>query len=124
MIDKLVKQELNQKVWSFTELANVNDTINSLADTIYNKMPTTEKIEMVWNTQVFSETRVPFGQLYMTTVMEQLKVRIAEIVKQELATAKVQFNEVNKNENAERSLGGESYTESPPNEKEDSEVEE
>tara|TARA_R100001509_G_scaffold121819_2_gene75732 strand:- start:530 stop:904 length:375 start_codon:yes stop_codon:yes gene_type:complete len=124
MIDKLVKQELNQKVWSFTELANVNDTINSLADTIYNKMPTTEKIEMIWNTQVFSETRVPFGQLYMTTVMEQLKVRIAEIVKQELATAKVQFNEVNKNENAERSLGGEPYTESPPNEKEDSEVEE
>ena len=28
MIDKMVKNELNQKVWSFSEIANVSETVS------------------------------------------------------------------------------------------------
>ena len=50
MIDKMVKEELNQKVWSFSEIANVSDTVNNLAETLYEKMPTTDKLKMIWET--------------------------------------------------------------------------
>ena len=73
----MVKEELNQKVWSFSEIANVSDTVNNLAETLYEKMPTTDKLKMVWETEVFAEDRTPFGQLYMNTVMTQLKIKIA-----------------------------------------------
>ena len=35
MINKMVKEELNQKVWSFTEIANVSETVDNLAEAIY-----------------------------------------------------------------------------------------
>tara|TARA_R100000742_G_C4252632_1_gene70789 strand:- start:264 stop:638 length:375 start_codon:yes stop_codon:yes gene_type:complete len=108
MIDKMVKEELKQKVWSFSEIANVSDTVNSLAETLYEKMPTTDKLKMVWEIDVFAEERTPFGQIYMNTVMSQLKIKIAEVVREELLEAKVSFKEENKNENAKRSVGGKS----------------
>ena len=108
MIDKMVKEELKQKVWSFSEIANVSDTVNNLAEILYEKMPTTDKLKMVWDTDVFAEERTPFGQIYMNTVMSELKIKIAEVVRAELLDAKVSFKEENKNENAKRSVGGKS----------------
>jgi len=108
MIDKMVKEELKQKVWSFSEIANVSDTVNNLAEVLYEKMPTTDKLKMVWETDVFAEERTPFGQIYMNTVMSELKIKIAEVVRAELLDAKVSFKEENKNENAKRSVGGKS----------------
>ena len=105
MINKMVKEELNQKVWSFTEIANVSDTVENLAEALYEKMPTTDKLKMVWDTDVFAEERTPFGQIYMNTVMSQLRIKIAEVVREELLQAKVSFKEVNKNANAKRSVG-------------------
>ncbi len=120
----MVKEELNQKVWSFSEIANVSDTVNNLAETLYEKMPTTDKLKMVWETEVFAEDRTPFGQLYMNTVMTQLKIKIAEVVRVELLEAKVSFKEVNKNENAKRSVGRKSPKKRTTNEKKSSEDEE
>ena len=108
MIDKMVKNELNQKVWSFSEIANVSETVDNLAEILYEKMPTTDKLKMVWDTEVFAEERTPFGQMYMNTVMTQLKIKIAEVVREQLLDAKVSFKEENKNENAKRSVGGKS----------------
>ena len=124
MIDKMVKEELNQKVWSFTEIANVSETVDNLAEAIYEKMPTTDKLKMVWDTDVFAEERTPFGQIYMNTVMSELKIRIAEIVRAELLEAKVSFKEVNKNENAKRSVGRKSSKKRTTDEKKSSEDEE
>jgi len=117
MIDKMVKEELKQKVWSFSEIANVSNTVNNLAETLYEKMPTTDKLKMVWDTDVFAEERTPFGQIYMNTVMSQLKIKIAEVVREELLEAKVSFKEENKNENAKRSVGGKSSKKRTTNEK-------
>mgnify|MGYP001477118373 FL=1 len=108
MIDKMVKEELKQKVWSFSEIANVSETVNHLAETLYEKMPTTDKLKMVWDTDVFAEERTPFGQIYMNTVMSELKIKIAEVVREELLEARVSFKEENKNENTKRSVGGKS----------------
>jgi hypothetical protein len=105
MIDKMVKEELNQKVWSFSEIANVSETVENLAEALYEKMPTTDKLKMVWETEVFAEERTPFGQIYMNTVMSELRIKIAEVVREELLEAKVSFKEVNKNANAKRSVG-------------------
>ena len=120
MINEMVKEELNQKVWSFSEIANVSDTVNNLAEILYKKMPTTDKLKMVWETDVFAEERTPFGQIYMNTVMSQLKIKIAEVVREELLEAKVSFKEENKNENAKRSVGGKSPKKRTTNEKDSS----
>tara|TARA_R100001126_G_C4852023_1_gene162483 strand:+ start:639 stop:1013 length:375 start_codon:yes stop_codon:yes gene_type:complete len=124
MIDKMVKEELNQKVWSFSEIANVSETVENLAETVYEKMPTTDKLKMVWETDIFAEERTPFGQIYMNTVMSELRIKIAEIVRAELLEAKVSFKEVNKNENAKRSVGGKSSKKRTTNEKKSSDNEE
>ena len=104
----MVKEELNQKVWSFSEIANVSETVDNLAETLYEKMPTTDKLKMVWDTDVFAEERTPFGQIYVNTVMSELRIKIAEVVREQLLEAKVSFKEENKNENAKRSVGGKS----------------
>ena len=124
MIDKMVKEELNQKVWSFSEIANVSGTVNNLAETLYEKMPTTDKLKMIWETDVFAEERTPFGQIYMNTVMTELRIKIAEVVRAELLEAKVSFKEDNKNENAKRSVGGKSSKKRTTDEKKSSQDEE
>ena len=116
MINKMVKEELNQKVWSFSEIANVSETVENLAETLYEKMPTTDKLKMVWETEIFAEERTPFGQIYMNTVMAQLRIHIAEVVREELLGASVSFKEENKNENAKRSVGRKSSKKRPTDE--------
>ena len=120
----MVKEELKQKVWSFSEIANVSETVENLAETLYEKMPTTDKLKMVWETEIFAEERTPFGQIYMNTVMAQLRIHIAEGVREELLGASVSFKEENKNENAKRSVGGKSHKERPSNEKKNSKKQE
>ena len=120
MIDKIVKEELNQKVWSFSEIANVSETVDNLAEIIYEKMPTTDKLKMVWDTDVFAEERTPFGQIYMNTVMSELRIKIAEVVREQLLEARVSFKEENKNENAKRSVGRKSSKKRTTNEKDSS----
>ena len=122
--NKMVKEELNQKVWSFSEIANVSETVENLAETLYEKMPTTDKLKMVWETEIFAEERTPFGQIYMNTVMAQLRIHIAEVVREELLGASVSFKEENKNENAKRSVGGKSSKKRTTNEKKSSDNEE
>jgi len=124
MIDKMVKEELNQKVWSFSEIANVSETVDNLAEILYKKLPTTDKLKLVWETDVFAEERTPFGQIYMNTVMTELRIKIAEVVRAELLEAKVSFKEDNKNENAKRSVGRKSSKKRPTNEEKSSQDEE
>ena len=124
MIDKMVKEELNQKVWSFSEIANVSETVDNLAEILYKKLPTTDKLKLVWETDVFAEERTPFGQIYMNTVMTELRIKIAEVVRAELLEAKVSFKEDNKNENAKRSVGRKSSKKRPTDEEKSSQDEE
>jgi len=116
-IKELVKQELNKKVWNFTEIANVSSTIDNISELIYDDIPTKDKLKMVWNVDVFAEELTPFGQIYSNVIRKTLKEAVAEIVKNELQEAKVSFKEDNKNEVSKGSLGGKSSKTRTPNEK-------
>ena len=126
MIEKIVRDELNTRVWTFTEIANVSTTVELLTQMVYDKMPTKDKLKLVWDVEVFSgsmEERIYFGELYTKTIMSELRVMVADIVKDELSSAKTVFNknEVDKNEVSERSLGGQSSKRRTPDEASDSE---
>lgn len=116
-IKELVKQELNKKVWSFAEIANVSSTIDNISESIMIDIPTKDKLKMVWNVDVFAEELTPFGQIYSNVIRKTLKEAVAEIVKNELQEAKVSFKEDNKNEVSKGSLGGKSSKTRTPNEK-------
>ena len=83
-IKELVKQELNKKVWTFTEIANVSSTIDNISELIYDDIPTKDKLKMVWNVDVFAEELTPFGQIYSNVIRKTLIEAVAEIVKNEL----------------------------------------
>ena len=107
-IKELVKQELNKKTWTFAEIANVSSTIDNISESIYDDIPTKDKLKMVWNVDVFAEELTAFGQIYSDVIQKTLKEKVAEIVKNELQEAKVSFKEDNKNEVSKGSVGGKS----------------
>jgi hypothetical protein len=123
MIEKIVRDELNTRVWTFTEIADVSTTVELLTQIVYDKIPTKDKLEIVWDVEVFSEEKIYFGELYSRTIMSELRVMVADIVKDELSLAKIVFNknEVDKNEVSERSMGGQSSKGRTPDETSDSE---
>jgi len=123
MIEKIVRDELNTRVWTFTEIANVSKTVESLTQTVYDRIPTKDKLKLVWDVEVFAEEMTFFGELYTKTIMAELRVMVADVVKDELSSAKIVFNknEVDKNEVSERSLGGQSSKGRSTNEASDSE---
>ena len=122
MIEKIVKEELNTRVWTFIEIADVSTTVELLTQIVYDKIPTKDKLEIVWDVEVFAEEKVYFGELYSKTIMSELRVMVADIVKDELSLAKIVFNknEVDKNEVSKRSLGGKSSKRRTPDETNDS----
>jgi len=123
MIEKIVKEELNTRVWTFIEIADVSTTVELLTQIVYDKIPTKDKLEIVWDVEVFAEEKVYFGELYSKTIMSELRVMVADIVKDELSLAKIVFNknEVDKNEVSKRSVGGQSSKRRTPDETNDSE---
>ncbi len=123
MIEKIVRDELNTRVWTFAEIANVSQTVETLTQMVYDRIPTKDKLKLVWDIEVFAEEMTFFGELYTKTIMAELRVMVADIVKDELSSAQIVFNknEVDKNEVSERSLGGQSSKGRTPNEKSDSE---
>lgn len=123
MIEKIVKEELNTRVWTFMEIADVSNTVELLTQIVYDKIPTKDKLEIVWDVEVFAEDKVYFGELYSKTIMSELRVMVADIVKDELSLAKIVFNknEVDKNEVSKRSLGGKSSKRRTADETSDSE---
>jgi len=123
-IKELVKQELNKKAWTFAEIANVSSTIDNISEAIYDDIPTKDKLNMVWNVDVFAEELTPFGQIYSNVIQKTLKEKVAEIVKNELQEAKVSFKEDNKNEVSKGSLGGKSSKTRPTSSKRSSEEQE
>ena len=70
MIEKIVKDELNTRVWTFTEIANISRTVETLTQMVYDRIPTKDKLEIVWDVEVFSgsmEEKIYFGELYSKT---------------------------------------------------------
>ena len=123
MIEKIVRDELNTRVWTFMEIADVSNTVELLRQMVYDRIPTKDKLQLVWDIEVFAEEMTFFGELYTKTIMAELRVMVADIVKDELSSAQIVFNknEVDKNEVSKRSLGGKSSERRTADETSDSE---
>ena len=131
MIEKIVKELLNKKVWTFEEISNINTLIVELTTTVYESLTANEKLDLVWNENVrpyeilkdnaFDENRdVKFGLLFQAMVNDKLYEKLAKTIKMELSEATINFKE-NKNEISKRSEGGKPHKKRPTDEAADSE---
>ena len=131
MIEKIVKELLNKKVWTFEEISNINTLIVELTTTVYESLTAKEKLDLVWNENVrpyeilkddaFDENRdVKFGLLFQAMVNDKLYEKLAKTIKMELSEATINFKE-NKNEISKRSVGGKPHKKRTTVSKSDSE---
>ena len=130
MIRDIIKDKLTEKVWTFGEIADISKTVNELAEYAYETMTAKEKLDVIWNLPLEKwvigkaeslpiDTDRTYGQYFYVKCMQELKRKIAIIIKEELSEATVVFKEDNKNEVFEGSVGGESHKERTTDEKKD-----
>lgn len=122
IVKDIIKEKLRQKKWTFGEIANVTNTVNELAEYAYDTMTAKEKLDLIWKIEIFEPLPdYEFGSFFGITVMEQLRVEIAIIIKEELSDATVMFKEDNKNEVSKTSVGGKPHKKRTTVSKSDSE---
>tara|TARA_R100001509_G_scaffold163449_1_gene137999 strand:- start:9016 stop:9387 length:372 start_codon:yes stop_codon:yes gene_type:complete len=112
-IDDRVKIMLKNKDWTFAELQNMTSVVEGFAEAIYAELSAKEKLDLVWE---------DIGQEFYSIASTKLKESVANAVRAELTTAKINFNkkEDNTNEVSESSVGGESSKTRSTNEKKSS----
>jgi hypothetical protein len=121
MIKEIIKDKLRDKQWTFSEITNITQTVNELAEYAFDTMTAKEKLDLIWNDKLVSgPLPEEFGQLFGIQVANKLAAEIAIIIKEELSDATVMFKE-NENEISKRSVGGEPHKERPTDEATDSE---
>ena len=110
MNDK-IKQRVLARNWSFNEIANLNQTIESLATDTYEEMKLIERFELIREIRI-KETYVGevFEDVMKQTVLIAIRAEVAHTVRNMLNNATVNFGG-NKNEVSERSVVGESNEE-------------
>jgi len=120
----MVKDEIKIKVlsrnWTFKEISNLKNTVDSLSDEIYNESKLIERFELIRDVKI-NEGFVGFSfeDTFREAVKIKLKGEIAEVITEMLGEATINFGG-NRNEVSEGSLGGESHQERPTNEKKNS----
>jgi hypothetical protein len=118
MISEKVKEKLKEKTWTFQEISNVTDVINTMSNEMYDDLDVKSKLDLVWNVEVYSDCL--FGEFFQEKVLEQLSDKIAEVIKMELQTANVNFKDDDKDEVSKRSVGRKPPAKRTANEKSNS----
>ena len=121
---ELIKKKVLAKNWTFNEISDLTNTIQFLSEEVWSEMTILERIDLVRDVRI-NETLVgwDFEHAIREVVLTSLKGEIAEIIKNMLSNATINFGG-NNNEISEGSLGGESHKERPTNEKKSSLIEE
>jgi len=119
-MNDIIKEKVLAKNWSFNEIANLNQTIESLATDIYEEMKLIERFELIREIRI-KETYVGevFEDVMKQTVLLALRAEVAETIRNMLDNATVNFGG-NKNEISERSMGGKPHKKRTTDEKNDS----
>ena len=117
---ELIKKKVLAKNWTFNEISDLANTIQFLSEEVWSEMTLLERIDLVRDVRI-NETLVgwDFEHAIREVVLTSLKGEIAEIIKNMLSNATINFGG-NNNEISEGSLGGESHKERPTNEKKNS----
>ena len=111
MNDK-IKQRVLARNWSFNEIANLNQTIESLATDTYEEMKLIERFELIREIRI-KETYVGevFEDVMKQTVLIAIRAEVANTVRNMLNNATVNFGGNKNDEVSERGLVGESNEE-------------
>ena len=119
MIDKLVKQKVLSRSWSFSDISNLVNTVKLLSQEIYMELKLTERFELVREVRI-NEKLVGshFEDALKQMVTTALHLRVAEVFKEMLNGATINFGD--KNEISEGSLGRESSDDKGTDEKKNS----
>ena len=121
---EVIRNKVLERNWTFNEISNLKETVVDLSNQIYLEMKLIDRIEMLRDMEITNiYVGYTFTDAIKTAVMASLQGEVAEAIKEMLNTATIEFGG-NKNENAERSLGGESHKKLTPNEKKNSNEEE
>jgi len=121
---ELITKKVLGKSWTFNEISDLTTTITSLSEEVWQEMTLVERIDLVRDVRI-NENLVgwDFEHAIREVVLTSLKGEIAEIIKNMLSNATIDFGG-NKNEISERSMGGKPHKERTTDEKKDSVVEE
>ena len=123
-MNELIKKKVLSRNWTFNEISDLTTTIQNLSEEVWQEMTLLERIDLVRDVRI-NETLVGwvFEHAIREVVLTSLKGDIAEVIKNMLSNATINFRGYN-NEISERSMGGKPHKERPADEKKDSVVEE
>ena len=113
----MVRDEIKIKVlsrnWTFKEISNLKNTVDSLSEEIYNESKLIERFELIRDVKI-NEGFVGFAfeDTFREAVKIKLKGEIAEVITEMLGEATINFGG-NTNEVSEGSLGEESIKNAP-----------
>lgn len=121
---ELIKKKVLAKSWTFNEISDLTVTIKVLSEEVWSEMTLLERIDLVRDIRI-NENLVgwDFEHAIREVVLTSLKGEIAEVIKNMLSKATINFGG-NNNEISERSMGGKSHQERTSDEEENSVVEE
>ena len=121
---ELIKKKVLAKNWTFSEISDLNNTIQILSEEVWSEMTLHERIDLVRDIRI-NENLVGMGfeHAIKEVVITYLKGDIAQVIKNMLSKATVNFGG-NNNEISEGSMGRESHKERPANEKKSRLIEE
>tara|TARA_R110000851_G_scaffold217869_1_gene370809 strand:- start:240 stop:611 length:372 start_codon:yes stop_codon:yes gene_type:complete len=119
-----IKKKVLERNWTFNDISNLKVTVTSLAKDIYSEMTLIEKFKTISEVRIKEDyVGLYFEDVMRETVLTTLNGEVAEIIKNMLDTATIEFKG-NNNEISERSMGGEPHKKRSANEKKDSKNEE
>jgi hypothetical protein len=123
-LKELIKKKVLAKSWTFNEISDLTVTIKVLSEEVWSEMTLLERIDLVRDIRI-NENLVgwDFEHAIREVVLTSLKGEIAEVIKNMLSKATINFGG-NNNEISERSMGGKSHQERTSDEEEKSVVEE
>jgi hypothetical protein len=116
-LKELIKKKVLAKSWTFNEISDLTVTIKVLSEEVWSEMTLLERIDLVRDIRI-NENMLghTFEDEFRDIGIIQIQANVAEVIKQMLNTATVNFGG-NNNEVSENGLGGESSKKRTANEK-------
>mgnify|MGYP003673456330 CR=1 FL=1 len=114
MIHEEVIKLLNGKEWTFNDIRNIEAVVTDMSNEIFGILSLEDKVQLIYTLKLpaLHEEINTFDRLFHKMVMYQIQAVVADILKEELNNAKINFNNKNEeddiNEIPKGSLGGES----------------
>lgn len=120
----LIRKKVLSRNWTFNEISNLKSTITMICNDLIGELTLMEKFTLANEVRI-NESYVGMELYHVLAdiVYTSLQVEVAEVIKELLNTATINFGG-NKDEISERSVGGKPHKERTTDEKKSSKDEE